>query len=99
MQKQIKKNIEQRYIYSKLEKKRLVLKSISFNTKIDKKIRWKIQKKFNELPTKSSITRVKNICIITGRSRSVIRFLRISRIQLKKFISKGLLPGLAKYSW
>ena len=99
MKKQIKKNIKQRYIYQNNEKQRLILKSISHNLILENQTRWKIQKKMLKLPTLSSITRIKNICIVTGRSRSIYRFLKISRIQLKKYISKGMLPGLTKYSW
>lgn len=99
MKKQIKKNIKQRNTYKNLEKKRLILKSISQNIFLKQKVRWSVQKKFLELPNLSSMTRIKNICTVTGRSRSVYRFLKISRIQLKKYISKGSLPGFHKYSW
>ena len=99
MKKQIKKNITQRYLFKDNEKKRLILKTITQNFNIDRNIRWKTQKKFNNLTNKSSSTRIKNICIITGRSRSVYRFFKLSRIQIRKLASKGLLPGLSKYSW
>lgn len=99
MKKQIKKNINQRYLFKNEEKKRLVLKSIAQNLNLEKKIRWKIQKKLIKLSNNSSVTRIKNRCIITGRSRSVYRFFKLSRIQLRKLASEGSLPGLSKYSW
>jgi small subunit ribosomal protein S14 len=99
MQKKIKKNIKQRYIFKNFEKKRLILKILSKNLNIKRKIRWKIQQKFTFFNSISSITRIKNICIITGRSKSIYRFFKISRIQLRKLISNSFLPGIFKYSW
>jgi small subunit ribosomal protein S14 len=95
----IKKNVNQRNLLKKIEYKRLAIKAISNNLKIDTKIRWKAQQLFFKLPIKSSITRVKNICILTGRSKSIYKKFKLSRIQLKFFITEGLIPGLSKYSW
>lgn len=99
MKKQIKKNINQRYLFKDYEQKRLILKSISQNLKINQRIRWKTQFKFFTIPFNSSVTRVKNRCILTGRARSVFRLVKLSRIQLRKWASFGFLPGLAKRSW
>lgn len=99
MKKKIKQNIKQRYLFKNIEKKRLILKIIIKNLNIKENLRWKIQQKNIFLNQKSSITRIKNICILTGRSRSVYRFLKISRIQLRKLTSEKLLPGFYKYNW
>lgn len=40
-----------------------------------------------------------NRCGITGRSGSIFRHFRLSRIMLKQFASKGLLVGTRKSSW
>ena len=45
MQKKIKKNIKQRYLFKNLEKKRLILKIILKNLNIEKDLRWKITTK------------------------------------------------------
>lgn len=99
MKKQIKKNINQRNLFKNNEKKRLILKSITNNLQFEKKIRWKLQKKLFEFSNNSSLTRIKNRCILTGRSRSVYRFFKLSRIQFRKLASEGCLPGVSKYSW
>lgn len=99
MKKQIKKNINQRKFFKTNEKKRLILKSIINNLNFEKKIRWKIQKKLIKFSNNSSLTRIKNRCILTGRSRSVYRLFKLSRIQLRKLASNGSLPGVSKYSW
>lgn len=99
MKKQIKKNITQRYLFQQNEKQRLILKAITQNLILENTIRWKTQKKLLQLSNNSSVTRIKNRCIITGRARSVYRFFKLSRIQLRKLASSGFLPGLSKYSW
>jgi len=99
MKKKIKKNIKQRYLFSFFEKKRLILKIIEKNLNIEKIKRLKAQQKIILFNQNSSITRIKNICILTGRSRSIYRLFKISRIQLRKLISEKKLPGFYKYSW
>ena len=99
MQKKIKKNIKQRYLFRNFEKRRLVLKIISRNLDIKKDLRWKLNQKWFFFHQNSSITRIKNLCVLTGRSRSIYRLFKISRIQLRKLASNGFLPGVSKYSW
>jgi small subunit ribosomal protein S14 len=99
MQKKIKKNIKQRYTFKDLEKKRLILKIISKNLNIEKDLRWKLYQKWFFFNSNSSITRIKNLCVLTGRSKSIYRLFKISRIQLRKLASEGFLPGVSKYSW
>lgn len=99
MKKTIKQNINQRYLFKKSEKQRLTLKIISKNLNIKKKIRWKLQQKWFFFHQNSSLTRIKNLCVLTGRSKSIYRLFKISRIQLRKLASIGYLPGVSKYSW
>ena len=99
MQKKIKKNIKQRVLFKNLEKKRLIYKIILKNLNLKKELRCKAQQKLFFFNQNSSITRIKNICTITGRSKSIYRLFKISRIQLRKLASKGYLPGVSKYSW
>lgn len=99
MKKTIKQNINQRYLFKQFEKQRLTLKIISKNLNLKKKIRFKLKERWITFENITSITRIKNICILTGRSRSIYRFLKLSRIQFRKLASQGLLPGISKYSW
>ena len=99
MQKKIKKNIKQRYLFKFFEKKRLIYKIITKNLYLTKKVRIGAQQKWFFFQKNSSLTRIKNLCILTGRSKSVYRLFKISRIQLRKLASNGCLPGISKYSW
>jgi len=44
-------------------------------------------------------SRRKNRCEISGRSRSVYRKFRVSRIVLRELALRGLVPGMRKASW
>lgn len=99
MKKQIQKNIRQRQVFQQQEKQRLIFKAITQNLALDTHIRWKTQRKFLQGTPTGSVTRIKNRCILTGRARSVYRFFKISRIQLRQLASGGFLPGVSKYSW
>lgn len=52
-----------------------------------------------KLPRSSSSTRVRNLCALTGRSRSVYRKFKISRIMLRELALQGKIPGMRKASW
>ena len=55
--------------------------------------------KLAEMPRNGSPTRIRNRCEVTGRPRGFYRKLKMSRIALREFGSKGLVPGLVKSSW
>jgi len=52
-----------------------------------------------KLPRDSSPTRSHNRCLLTGRSRGVLRKFKISRIMLRELALAGKIPGLKKASW
>ncbi len=52
-----------------------------------------------KLPRDSSPTRSHNRCQLTGRSRAVLRKLKVSRIMLRELALAGKIPGLKKASW
>jgi small subunit ribosomal protein S14 len=51
------------------------------------------------LPRDASPTRIRNLCALTGRSRSVYRKFKISRIKLRELALEGKVPGMRKASW
>lgn len=46
----------------------------------------------------SSFTKTRGICILTGRSRSVYRSFRLSRMKLREYANAGYFTGLSKTS-
>ena len=53
----------------------------------------------SQLLLKSSFTKTRTICFLTGRSRSIYRHFRLSRLKLRQYAAVGFFTGLAKASW
>lgn len=89
------------YLIHKYKKKREFIFSQIYNTDKNKllfdKMHWSF--KLQTIPRNSSLTRLRNYCSITGRSRGYYRFFGISRNMLRFFAQKGILPGVQKSSW
>ena len=99
MQKLLQKDKKRRFLSSKYELKRVLLKSMSRDSFLPKEIRLKCLEKLAELPRNSSPVRVRNRCAITGRSKGHLRLFRMSRISFRELAGEGLLPGVLKSSW
>lgn len=95
----IQKDKYRRILHKKQEMKRLQYKSIIENRSLPAKIRGKYIKKLNKLPRDSSLVRIRNRCILTGRARAVYKFCKLSRISLRELAAQGRLMGISKSSW
>ena len=78
---------------------RLEYKSILNDLSLPKELRYNIMLALNLLPRNSSKVRIKNRCILTGRTHSVLRICKLSRIKFRELASQGLLMGIKKSSW
>lgn len=47
---------------------------------------------------KRSITTLRKVCVLTGRSKGLIKKEKVSRLQFKRLIESGLLCGVRKSS-
>jgi small subunit ribosomal protein S14 len=99
MKKQINKDIKKRKLFKRYELKRRVLLGLVNDLSIPLGKRLEFVSLLSKLPRNASKTRTKNRCILTGRSKSVYRFCKLSRLGLRDLGSKGLIPGLSKTSW
>nr|YP_009579053.1 ribosomal protein S14 [Vischeria stellata]QBK36842.1 ribosomal protein S14 [Vischeria stellata] len=88
-----------RFLFFKYEKIRLVLKVIIKNTSVDINIRQKAFLALLKLPKRSSIVRLRNRCVFTGRSRFILSSFSMSRLMLRKLSFEGFIPNLQKSSW
>ena len=95
----INKNNRRIKLSNKFYLKRLKLKKIIMNKKLQLDERFKAQQKLSKLPRNSARNRVMNRCQITGRPHGVYRKLKISRIALRKLGLEGNIPGMVKSSW
>lgn len=78
---------------------RYKLKYLINNTKLHPAIRYKAYLELKNLIKNSSKVRLKNNCVLTGRSKSVYKQFKISRIMFRELALKGLLFGVRKASW
>jgi ribosomal protein S14 len=90
---------KRRKLASKYEHKRKLYKSIAYDRNLPNAIRYQYMVKLSKLPRNSSLTRIRNRCIVSGRARSVYRLFHISRIVLRELASGGRILGLKKSSW
>jgi len=95
----IERNKKRERLAKRFAAKRARLKAIASNESVPMEERFAARMKLAELPRNSSKTRIKNRCELTGRSRSVYRKFRLSRIALRDLAASGQIPGLVKASW
>ena len=95
----IERNKKRERLAKRFAAKRTRLKAIANNESLPMEERFAARMKLAELPRNSSKTRIKNRCELTGRSRSVYRKFRLSRIALRDLAASGQIPGLVKASW
>ena len=82
-------------IYLKLVLK--ILPKICYKN-FNPQIRKYIQNLYPQLFVKNHYTKVRSICILTGRSRSVYRAFKMSRLKLREYASQGYFAGISKAS-
>lgn len=88
-----------RLIFKKLEVKKIVAKSLIVDRRIvNQNLKNKLFKQLSYYDKNSCLTKVRNICVFTGRRNGVYRFFRISRIQLRRDASSNSIYGLQKSS-
>ena len=95
----IQRNLKRIRLVKKYAKKRLALKKIINDKKLPLNERFQAQLKLAKIPRNSAKIRIRNRCEITGRPHGVYRKLKMSRIALREFASKGKIPGMTKSSW
>nr|YP_009647067.1 ribosomal protein S14 [Chloropicon mariensis]QBX98716.1 ribosomal protein S14 [Chloropicon mariensis] len=99
MKKRIYKDIRKRKLFKTYEVKRRILLGLINDLSIPLEKRLDFVTELNRLPRSASKVRVVNRCILTGRSKSVYKFCKLSRLSLRRLGSEGLIPGLSKKSW
>jgi len=95
----IEKNNRRRRLTKKFAGKRSRLKAIALDKNKPLEERFEAAIKLAALPRNGSATRIRNRCEVTGRARAYYRKLKMSRIAMREFGSKGLIPGMVKSSW
>ncbi|MDR0392782.1 MAG: 30S ribosomal protein S14 [Puniceicoccales bacterium] len=95
----MERNKKRVYLVEKHSEKRRALKSKLLDLEVSDEEFFNVQRALALLPRNSSRVRVRNRCSITGRARGYFRKFGVSRLTLREFALKGLLPGVTKASW
>lgn len=96
------KSVKKRILFKKYEKNKFILNQLIIFIKFTVKshlVFKKVNQLYTQVDKQSSVVRFRNICVLTSRSRGVFHKFSLSRHQLKKAGSFGLIPGLSKLSW
>ncbi len=92
------KDRRRRILYSLFERRRAVFRSIIENKNLPTRLRIQAYRALISMPRDSSITRVRNRCTVTGRSRAIVRSFGLSRLQFRQLALEGKLRGVKKAS-
>lgn len=79
--------------------KRLALKKMLMDKSVTLEERFNAMIQLGSLPRNGSKVRTCNRCEVSGRSHSVYRDFRLSRLALRELGSVGKIPGIIKSSW
>lgn len=92
-------NKQQRKNFLNFESKTKIISSILHNKSLKSSVRWYLSVIHSQKRKKVTKVRFKNRCVFSGRSRSLYRFARLSRLFLRDPLYIGTLPGLRKSYW
>ena len=95
----INKNEKRKKLVKQYSGKYAALRAVADDKSADDTDRLMARLKMAELPRNANPTRVRNRCMVTGRSRAVYRKFGLSRIMMRELGNSGLIPGLTKSSW
>jgi len=93
------KDKKRRILFAFFEKRRLFLKALLEDKKLPKTFRVLVYRELILLPRDSSVTRIRNRCVLTNRPRAIYRKFGMSRLMFRKFVWQGKLIGVKKSSW
>lgn len=90
---------KRRAMFAEYEQKRGRLRMLSKCDILPSAVRKQAATELAKLPKDSSITRIRNRCVLTDRGRGLVGRFRISRIMFKFYAEKGLIPGVQRSQW
>jgi succinate dehydrogenase (ubiquinone) iron-sulfur subunit len=93
----LERDKKRRLLFKKFEIRRLILKSLLVEQNLESHEKNFIRYLLSKIPKDSSLTRIRNRCIVTGRGRGVFSKFRLSRIVFKKYSLMGNIYGVRKH--
>ena len=99
MKKLLKKDARFRLYYKLNQHYKLVLKTIYKNQYIENSIKWKSLYLITLIKKQASISMLNNCCIYSGRSSSINKKFKFSRLMILKLVKSNSIYGLKKLYW
>ena len=95
----INRDIKRAKLIEKYTPKRAALKAIIDDQSKSDEERYQARLELQQLPRNSSPTRLRNRCVVTGRSRGVYKQFGLTRHKVREMALRGEIPGMTKASW
>jgi small subunit ribosomal protein S14 len=95
----IARDVKRAKIVKRFAAKRAALKATISSPQSSDEERREAMDKLKKLPRDASPSRMRNRCVITGRSRGVYSKFGLGRNKLREQTMEGNIPGLRKASW
>ena len=80
------KDKRRRVLFNAFAIRRKVMKAFIQKLNVKKKDRTKVYLEFLNFPRDSSITRIRNRCVLTNRPRAVYKKFGLSRLMFRKYV-------------
>ena len=93
------KNEKRKEVVKRYAQQRAILKEVIRNPGSSLEERMEAQRGLQALPRNASPIRVRNRCLISGRTRGFLRRFGMSRIDFRLLALRGDIPGVRKSSW
>lgn len=78
--------MRRRMLFDSFEKRKVFLKSLVEDLRLSKSLRVYAYKELLQLPKDSSLTRIRNRCVLTNRPRAVYKKFGLSRLMFRKYV-------------
>lgn len=79
--------------------KRAALRDKAVDMKATEEERFAARIALNKMRRDTSPSRLKNRCLLTGRTHGYLRKFKVSRLCFREMASRGMIPGVVKASW
>ena len=95
----INRDIKRAKLVEKYAAKRAALKAIIDDQSKSDEERYQARLDLQKLPRNANPTRLRNRCVVTGRSRGVYKQFGLTRHKIREMALRGEIPGMTKASW
>ena len=95
----INRDIKRAKLVEKYAAKRAALKAIIDDQSKSDEERYQARLDLQQLPRNANPTRLRNRCVVTGRSRGVYKQFGLTRHKIREMALSGEIPGMTKASW